>query len=275
MPPAKLPGIFWLTALCALPSLFGQDSVPAAPPQSAPAVSAAAPAADTPVTYTIESGTRIPLALISSVSSKSSAPGDRIYLETAFPIVNGNHIVIPTGSYVTGTVTEVKRPGRVKGRGQLYVRFDSITLPNGITREFRSRLGSVDARSGEKLDPKEGQVVGDSNKGGDARTVATGGLGGASIGAIAGSAAGHAGMGAGIGAAAGVAAGMATVLFTRGPDAELSKGSTIEMVLDRPLTFADDEVNFNNTGTGHFADGPGPQPNRNQSSGLPGLRRPY
>ena len=89
-------------------------------------------------------------------------PGDRIYLETAFPIVTGNHIVIPTGSYVTGTVTEVKRPGKVKGRGELYVRFDSITLPNGITREFRSRLGSIDSRSAEKLGSEGGSSQGGS-----------------------------------------------------------------------------------------------------------------
>ncbi len=247
----------------ALPCVYGQEAVPP-PPAAAPAP---------PAAYTIESGTRIPLALISSVSTKSSTPGDRIYLETAFPIVNANHIVIPTGSYVTGTVTEVKRPGRVKGRGELSVRFDSITLPNGITRDFRSRLGSVDARSGEKLDQKEGQVVADSNKGGDAKTVATGGMGGATIGAVAGSAAGHAGMGAGIGAAAGVAAGMAGVLFTRGPEAELTKGSTIEMILDRPLTFAADEVNFTTMAPNHLADGPGPQP-RNQGSSVPGFRRP-
>src|SRR5580658_9690852 len=275
LPSLRLSGIFWLCAFLVLPGFatgaYGQDS--AGTPPAAPAPSAPAPSAEAPVSYTIESGTRIPLALISSVSSKSSAPGDRIYLETAFPIVNGNHIVIPTGSYVTGTVTEVKRPGRVKGRGQLYVRFDSITLPNGITREFRSRLGSVDARSGEKLDPKEGQVLAESNKGGDARTVATGGISGASIGTIAGAAAGHIGMGAGIGGAAGAAAGMASVLVTRGPDAELTKGSTIEMVLDRPLTFAADEVNFTNTAPGHYADGPGPQPNRNQNSG-PVMRRP-
>jgi hypothetical protein len=259
------PGrLVWIAIVFVLPAVYGQES--AAP--------AAQPAAAVPATYTIDTGTRIPLALISSVSSKSSAPGDRIYLETAFPIVNGNHIVIPTGSYVTGTVTEVKRPGKVKGRGQLYVRFDSITLPNGITREFRSRLGSVDSRSGEKLDPKEGQVMADSNKGGDARTVATGGAGGASIGAIAGSAAGHGIMGAGIGGAAGAAAGMAAVLLTRGPDAELTKGSTIEMILDRPLTFAADEVNFTNMVPGHYADGPGPQPNRNQSLGGPVMRRP-
>jgi type IV secretion system protein VirB10 len=240
-----------IAALAALPAVYAQG---------APAAPAAAPDS-----YTIETGTRIPLALISSVSSKSSSPGDRIYLETAFPIVNANHIVIPTGSYVTGTVTEVKRPGKLKGRGQLYVRFDSITLPNGVTREFRSRLGSVDARSGEKLDQKEGQVIADSNKGGDAKTIATGGMGGASIGAIAGSAAGHAGSGTLIGSAAGVVGGLAAVLFTRGPEAELSKGSTVEMILDRPLTFEAGEVNFTSTAPGHYANGPGPEPTRNKS----------
>src|SRR5580692_7546443 len=86
-------------------------------------------ASEAPSAYTVEAGTRIPLGLINSVSTKHSAAGDRIYLETVFPIVIDSHIVIPPGSYVTGTVTEVKRPGRVKGRGELYVRFDSITLP--------------------------------------------------------------------------------------------------------------------------------------------------
>ncbi len=264
----RLAGFVWIVTCFLLPAVYGQEATPpAAPPVPAPAAS--------PASYTIEPGTRIPLALISSVSSKSSAAGDRIYLETAFPIVNGNHIVIPTGSYVTGTVTEVKRPGKVKGRGELFVRFDSITLPNGITREFRSRLGSVDSRSGEKVDQTEGKVIADSNKGGDARTIATGGIAGASVGGIAGSASGHPGLGTGVGSAAGVIGGLATVLLTRGPEAELTKGSTIEMILDRSLTFAADEVNFTSIGPGHYAEGPGPQPNKNQSSGLPTMRRPY
>lgn len=212
-----------------------------------------------PVGYTVVTGTRIPLGLINSVSTKHSAAGDRIYLETVFPIVIESHIVIPPGSYVTGTVTEVKRPGRVKGRGELYVRFDSITLPNGVTRDFRSRLGSIDARGGERLDKKEGIIQGDSNKGGDARVIGEGGATGASIGAVAGAAAGHAGLGAGLGGAAGAAAGLAGVLLTRGPDAVLAKGSTIEMVLDRPLVFAAEEVNFTSTGgAGHYSDGAGP-----------------
>src|SRR5665213_4628377 len=227
-----------------------------------------------PTAYTVRTGTRIPLGLINSVSTKHSVAGDRIYLETVFPIVIASHIVIPPGSYVTGTVTEVKRPGRIKGRGELYVRFDSITLPNGVTRDFRSRLGSIDARGDERLDRKEGMIQGDSNKGGDARTVGEAAASGASIGAIAASAAGHAGMGAGIGGAAGAAAGLAGVLLTRGPDAVLAKGSTVEMVLDRPLIFEASELNFGGTtGAGHFSDGAGPSSSKNRASTTSPIRR--
>jgi hypothetical protein len=262
--------IFSSTFLSAAAFFCGAASPQTSPvPPDTPGVSASA--------YTVQTGTHIPLGLINSVSTKHSAAGDRIYLETVFPIVIDSHIVIPPGSYVTGTVTEVKRPGRIKGRGELYVRFDSITLPNGVTRDFRSRLGSVDARGDEHVD-KEGTIKGDSNKGGDVRTIAEAAGGGASIGAIAGSAAGHAGMGAGIGGAAGAAAGLAGVLLTRGPDAVLAKGSTVEMVLDRPLMFEASEVNFTSMGgSGHFSDGgSGPAP-ANKSGGLlgTGRRLPY
>ena len=54
-------------------------------------------------------------------------------------------------------------------------------------------------------------------------------------------------MGTGIGAAAGAAAGMIGVLLSRGPDAVLARGSTLEMVLDRPISFNENELNFNNT----------------------------
>jgi hypothetical protein len=234
------------------------------------------PSAEQPSVYTVTTGTRIPLGLINSVSTKHSVAGDRIYLETVFPIVIDSHIVIPPGSYVTGTVTEVKRPGRVKGRGELYVRFDSLTLPNGVSRDFRSRLGSIDARGDERLDKKEGEVQGDSNKGGDVRTVAAGAAGGAGLGAIVGSSAGHAGMGAGIGAAAGAVAGLAGVLLTRGPDAVLAKGSTVEMILDRPLVFAANEVNFASTaGSGHFSDGAGPAPKKESGMMNSAQRLPF
>jgi type IV secretion system protein VirB10 len=223
--------------------------------------------------YTVEAGTRIALGLISSVSTKNSSVGEKVYLETVFPVVVRNHIVIPPGSHVLGTVTQVKRPGRVKGKGELYVRFDSIILPNGTTRDFRSRLGGIDARGNEHLDADEGVVKGDSNKAGDLKTVATGGLGGASLGGLIA----RNGMGAGVGGAAGAAAGLAGVLLTRGPDAVLAKGSTVEMILDRPLTFDPAEVTFAANIQGvRRSDGPGPaQANSGSNLSLPVRRMPF
>lgn len=207
------------------------------------------PAGGTPAadgSYVVASGTTVPLSLINTVSTKHSAVGDRVYLETAFPVVVNGKIVIPVGSYVAGTVSEIKKPGRVKGRGELFVRFDSLTLPNGVTRDFRGRVNGADGHSNREMEKTEGKVISDGDKLGDVRTVAETTSAGASIGSIAGAATGHVGMGLGVGAAAGAAAGLIGVLATRGPDAILQRGSTVDMVLDRPLTFTETDLNFGN-----------------------------
>ena len=216
--------------------------------------------------FTVQAGTKIPLSMINSVSTKSAAEGDRVYLETVFPILVAGRIVIPPGSYVAGTITETKRPGRMKGRGELYVRFDSLTLPNGTTREFRSRIGTLDGRASEELDKNEGKIKSEGDKSGDARTVGETTAAGASVGALAGSVAGRAGMGAGIGAAAGAAAGLMGVLLSRGPDAVLAKGTTLEMVLDRPLVYEASELETAPESYRHrsASDGSGPLPSRKQ-----------
>ena len=194
--------------------------------------------------YHLQPGTQIPLSLLSSVSTKNALEGDRVYLETIFPILSNGRVVIPPGSYVAGTVTQVKRAGRIKGRSELFIRFDSLTLPNGVTRDFRGRVGTLDGSAEESLDRTEGKIKGDSSKGDDARTVGEAAAAGTTIGAIAGSTAGRTGMGAGVGAAAGAAAGLIGVLATRGPEAVLERGSTLEMVLDRTISFTEQELDF-------------------------------
>jgi len=197
-----------------------------------------------PGSHLIQPGTRVLLNMINSVSTKQAAPGDRIYLETAFPIISDGKVVVPQGSWVQGTITQVKRPGRVKGRGQLYVRFDTLTLPNGTTRDFRARVGAMDGRSSEEINREEGKIKAQGNKTGDLSTVAETTITGTGVGALAGAASGNMGMGTGIGALAGAGAGLAGVLLSRGPDATLTKGTTMEMVLDRPLLFSDSELDF-------------------------------
>lgn len=198
-------------------------------------------------TYVVETGTRVLLNLLNSVSTKTAAEGDRVYLATGFPVLVGGRMVVPPGSYVAGTVTSVKRAGKMKGRAELYVRFDSLTLPNGVTRDFRSRPGSLDGSNRGELDRTEGKIKGDSDKIGDTTKVGTGAGWGAMVGGISSGA-----KGAGIGAAAGAAAGLIGVMMSRGPDAMLERGTTLEMVLDRDLSFTADELDF---GTAGGADG--------------------
>ena len=62
------------------------------------------PVQDQGKTFLIETGTRIPLSMVNSVSTKTTGEGDRVYLETTFPIAVNGKIVIPAGSYVLGTV---------------------------------------------------------------------------------------------------------------------------------------------------------------------------
>ena len=75
-------------------------------------------------------------------------------------------------------------------------------------------------------------------------------------------------MGVGIGAAAGAAAGLAAVLLTRGPDAVLAKGTTVEMVLDRAIQYKEDELASNtDTNRRSIGEGEGPLPSKkNQRS---------
>ncbi len=231
-------------------SLLGQDA--AAPSEK---------------TYPVPVGTKVLLSMVNSVSTKSTVAGDRVYLETTFPVVVDNRIVIPAGSYVMGTITNTKRPGKVKGKGEFFLRFDSLMLPNGVTRDFRATVSGLDGRASENLDKKEGVVSSEGNKSGDVRTVGETAAMGASIGGLAGI--GRApGMGVGIGAAAGATAGVLGVLLTRGPDAVLAKGTTVEMVLDRPVTYLDSELDFSKAPPQFRGpDGGGPLPSvKNQGS---------
>jgi hypothetical protein len=222
--------------------IFAQDATPPGGPASPQGLKERPTAV--PGSYQVDIGTRVLLNMINSVSTKQALVGDRLYLETAFPIISSGHIIIPQGSWVTGTITEVKRPGRAKGRGELQVRFDSLTLPNGITKTFKSDLGSLDARQNETLKREDSKIKGPGGKKDDVDTVIGTTVGGGAVGSSLGAATGHLGGGSAIGLGAGAAAGLIGVLLTRGPDATLTKGSTVEMVLDRPLIFSSEDLDM-------------------------------
>lgn len=221
----------------------------------------------------VPTGTRIPLSMVNFVSTRTARAGDPVYLETMFPITIGNRVVIPVGSYVRGTITEVKRSGRVKGRAEMYIRFDSLTLPNGTTRDFNAFVAQADARVPGTL--KEGKIEAEGTKGRDAATIAGAAAAGTSVGAIAGGASGHGGVGTAIGAGAGALAGLIVALVQRGHEIDLYRGTEVDMTLDRNLVFDESELTHyaRDPSSDRYYERPGPPPRDRASD--PRYRDPY
>jgi len=203
--------------------------------------------------YVVPAGTRLPLILHNAVTTRNAKAGDPIYLESLFPVVIENRILIPAGSYVQGEILEAKRPGRVKGTGEIRLRLNSMILPNGYSVDFNAVPTNAGTGGNEGTD-SEGKMHGDTDKAGDAGVVVGSTGVGAAIGAIAGG-----GKGAGIGAGIGAATGLAAVLLTRGPDLELPRGTTVDVVLNRAVYLDASRINFTDPGRASSLSGP---PNR-------------
>jgi len=248
-PPTNLRKAAWNVAATATLSLMAVGFANAAQQPDGPLTDAPAPVAPNPAALrapgkklTVPAGTRLAVVLENGISTRSAKAGDSLYFHTAFPVTQNNQVIIPVGSYLRGSLLESKRPGKVKGHGEFRMRLESLILPNGYTVDLLAAPRSADTGGKETTD-SEGKVTSEGGKGKDVGTVATTTVTGAGIGAIAGG-----GKGAGIGAGIGGLVGLGAVLLTRGPDAQLPRGSALDIVLERELTLDSSYVQFTNTG---------------------------
>lgn len=216
------------------------ESTQTAPANSAVASSTAQKSATVPQdahddTVIVPVGTHLPLMLRNGINTRTAKPGDAVYFETLYPISQNNRIAIPMGSFVRGEIVSAKRPGRIAGRGEFRIALEQMTFLNGYTIDLRATPNSVDRDGREGVDA-EGKIKGPSSKGRDTAIVLGATAGGAYIGTLAGVAInGAAGRGALIGGGAAGIGALIAVLATRGPEAELPRGTTMDVVFDRPL----------------------------------------
>lgn len=186
---------------------------------------------DTSRKIVVPSGTQIPLILKQAISTKNAKPGDAVYAQTNFPITMNDKVVIPAGTYVQGRIVEVKRGGRLKGKAQLLMHFTTLVFPTGYTALLPGAVDNMPGAEKTHMKGDEGKVEEDSSKAKDAATVAQTAATGAMIGGLAGQDL----KGVGMGGLAGAAAGLGYAMLTRGPDVKLPVGTSIQMVLQRPL----------------------------------------
>jgi len=175
----------------------------------------AAPPKPTAHDVTVASGTELPLELLTALSSETAAVETEVRARLKQAVAVNGETVIPNGATLIGSVTEVDRSGRVKGRAHLAMRFTEVTF-SGERHRVSTQPLSFEAEATKKE---------------DATKVGAGAGVGAVIGGILGG-----GKGAAKGAAIGGAAGGGAVLATRGKEVELASGTALTAVLAAPLT---------------------------------------
>ncbi len=236
-------------AVVAITPLFAQEAPPASsapPPDTAIPQNAPAPAPKNDQII-VPTGTRLPLMLRNGINTRTAKAGDSVYFETAYPIAQNNRIVIPMGSFVRGTILESKRPGLIKGRGQFRIALEQMTYPNGYVVSLAATPSSADRGGREGVD-SEGRIIGPSSSGSDKMLILSTTGGGAYIGVLSGAVVGAPVRGALIGGGAGAAAGLVAILLTRGPEAELPPGTTLDVVFDHALLLDADHLPANDPG---------------------------
>jgi len=164
---------------------------------------------------TVPAGTRFPVVLDTAVGSDISRIEQPVNAHLSRPLVVNGATVAPTGSRLSGVVTDAKRSGKVKGLAHVAIKFDTLTVNGERYHVVTSGVGRTAPSTKKK----------------DALEIGGGAAGGALVGAIVGGK-----KGAAIGTAAGGGAGTALVLSTRGKEVRLPRGAAVTVRLAEPVT---------------------------------------
>jgi hypothetical protein len=201
----------WETRPTVQPSAPDYKEADPPPPPAPPA-----PRAPEYVDLTVPADAVLGLQVERTISSELARVEDRVEARVTRDVRVNDRIAIPAGATARGSVTEVDRGSKVRGRARLAVRFHTIVLADGTELAL-------------KTDPivREGESNGKES----AAKVGGAAVGGAILGAILGG-----GKGAAIGAGVGAGAGGAAVMTNDRNPATFLAGSTVTVRMQAPVT---------------------------------------
>lgn len=167
-------------------------------------------------TFVVPNGTQLVAVLNSDLSTQNAQPDQRFTMTVRSPSQYD-------GATIEGYVSSVSRGGRITGRSEMTLDFDTIRLRDGRSYRFAGILENVRTADGEvvRID-NEGAVRESDQTNKTVTRTAIGTAVGAIIGAIAGG-----GKGAAIGAAIGAGAGAGSVYVQGRNDLDLNVGTEV------------------------------------------------
>jgi hypothetical protein len=156
----------------------------------------------------IPAGTEVDVRLQTGLTSDTAQVEDRVEATTLIDLYNGNQLLVPAGSQLTGWVTSVDRASRTDRKGSLTVEFNRLRV-NGRTYDTRAYVTQALESEGIK---------------GEAGRIGAGSAVGAIIGGI---------LGGVKGAIAGILIGGGGVIAaTEGKDVHLPEGTVLRVRFD-------------------------------------------
>ena len=173
--------------------------------------------------FVVPDGARLVAVLNTNLNTRSTREGERFTMTVRAPAQYD-------GAVIEGHVSHVERSGRVTGRSEMTLNYDSIRLRDGRTYQFAGSTEAVRTTSGElvRVD-NEGAARGDSRTSDTIQRTAIGTAVGAILGAIL-----DGGGGAAIGAAVGAGAGAGSVYVQGSEDLALNRGAEITVRASAP-----------------------------------------
>ncbi|MCW5961575.1 MAG: hypothetical protein KIS76_15535 [Pyrinomonadaceae bacterium] len=177
--------------------------------------------------FVVPNNTALIAVLNDKIATETSKDGDVFTLTVTSPSQFN-------GTIISGRVADAERSGRVTGRANLSLEFDTIRLRNGKTYRFAGLVEEVKMTNGDTVSVNNEGTVRDGSQ--TTKTVTRAGIG-AAIGAIIGAIA-SGGKGAAIGAAIGAGAGAGTVVLQGRDDINLEPGTEFKLTATAPVNTA-------------------------------------
>jgi hypothetical protein len=107
------------------------------------------------------SGSVVHARLVTPLGSATSKKGDAVEALITEPLVVSDHLILPEGSVIRGSVMQAQPARRLARNGQLRILFHQVAPPNGIQQKVETSLEGVAVAKGEhlKLDAEGGAQV--------------------------------------------------------------------------------------------------------------------
>jgi YMGG-like Gly-zipper len=167
-------------------------------------------------TFVVPNGTQVVGVLNNDLSTQNVREGDRFTMTVRSP---GQY----DGATIEGSVLNVDRGGRISGRSEMTLDFDTIRLRDGRSYRFAGILEAVRTPNGDVVRVDNEGAVRESDQ---TKTTVTRTAIGTAVGAIIGAIAGG-GKGAAIGAVIGAGAGAGSVYIQGRNDLDLGAGTEV------------------------------------------------